>query len=92
MKKKELNELRGKSVKELRKLASDKRGEAEKVKMKIFAGKEKNLKLKRNLTREVAKILTLIREKEIIESLEVKKPEVKEEKKEEKGKPQRGSA
>jgi len=86
MKKKELNELRGKSVKELRKLASDKRGEAEKVKMKIFAGKEKNLKLKRNLSREVAKILTLAREKEIIESLEQRDDGQKEVKKEEEGK------
>jgi len=48
--------------------------------MKIMGGKEKNLKVRRNLTREIAKILTLVREKEIIEalsSLEPKKEEVK---------------
>lgn len=70
MKIKELKELRGKSVKDLAKLVSEKKLEIEKTKMKILGGKEKNLKVGRNLSREVAKILTLIREKEIIESLE----------------------
>jgi len=62
----------------LKKLVADKKLEAEKAKMKIFAGKEKNLKVKKNLSQEIAKILTLVREKEIIESLE-KKVEVKKE-------------
>lgn len=73
MKKKEYNELRKKTIKELRKIVVVKKLETEKAKMKMLGGKEKNLKLKKNLSSEVAKILTLIREKEIIESLE-KKP------------------
>ena len=77
MKIKELTGLRGKSIKELTKLAYEKRTEATKKKMEIMSGKEKNLKVYRNLMTEVAKILTLVREKEIIESLEPK--EVKEE-------------
>lgn len=77
MKIKELTSLRGKSIKELAKLAYEKRTEATKKKMEIMSGKEKNLKVYRNLMTEVAKILTLVREKEIIESLEPK--EVKEE-------------
>jgi len=78
MKRKEFNDLRGKEIKDLKKLVADKKLEAEKAKMKIFAGKEKNLKVKKNLSQEIAKILTLVREKEIIESLE-KKVEVKKE-------------
>ncbi len=69
MKKKEYNELRGKNIKELRKIVIAKKNDEEKAKMKILGGKEKNLKLKRNLSSEIAKILTLIREKEIIEKL-----------------------
>lgn len=72
MKKKEFNELKTKSIKDLKKLAADKKMEAEKAKMKILGGREKNLKLKRNLASEIAKILTLVREKEIVESLQPK--------------------
>ena len=77
MKRKEINELREKTIQELGKLASTKKIEAEKAKMKILGGKEKNLKVRKNLAHEIAKILTLIREKEIIESLEPKKEEAK---------------
>lgn len=79
MKRKELNELRGKNIKDLNKIALEKRLESEKARMKMFGGKEKNLKVGRNLAREIAKILTLIREKEIIESLQPKVEEKKEE-------------
>jgi len=81
MKIKEFNELRSKNIKELKKIALEKKLEAERAKMKIFSGKEKNLKVKRNLSREVAKILTLVREKEIIESLQPKKENKEEVKK-----------
>lgn len=86
MKRKEFNELRNKKTEDLKNLVVAKKVEAEKVAMKIMAGKEKNLKLERNLRTEIAKILTLVREKEIIESLEEKtgeKEEIKEVKKEE---------
>jgi hypothetical protein len=65
-------------------MASVKRAEATKKKMQILGGKEKNLKAHRNLRADVAKILTLVREKEILEKVQ---PEVKqEETKEQKGK------
>lgn len=57
-------------------MISVKRTEAIKKKMQILAGKEKNLKLYRNLRAEIAKILTLVREKEILEKVQ---PEVKSE-------------
>lgn len=78
MKRKEFLSLREKNIPELKKMVLIKKDEAEKAKMKTMAGKEKNLKVRKNFAREIAKILTLIREKEIIESLEMK-PEVKKE-------------
>ena len=78
MKRKEFNELREKTPKELMKIVMKKKAEAEMAKMKILSGKEKNLKLTKNLTHEVAKILTLVREKEIVESLESKEVKRKE--------------
>ncbi|MGA3291751.1 MAG: 50S ribosomal protein L29 [Candidatus Microgenomates bacterium] len=70
MKRKDFTGLREKTIKDLKALASKKRIESIKTKMGIMSGKEKNLKLHRNLDREIAKILTLIREKEIIEKLQ----------------------
>ncbi len=72
MKRKEFNDLRKKNIQELEKIALEKKLEAEKAKMKMLGGKEKNLKVRKNLAKEIAKILTLVREKEIIESLQLK--------------------
>jgi ribosomal protein L29 len=69
MKRKDYQELKGKTVKELLKMAATKQGEAIKKKMQIMGGKEKNLKLYRQIRLEVAKILTLAREKDIIEKI-----------------------
>ena len=78
MKRKDYTDLKTKTVKELIKMASDKKIEAIKKKMDILGGKEKNLKLHRNFRAEVAKILTLAKEKEILEKLQPKIEEVKE--------------
>ncbi len=77
MKRKEFNDLREKNAQELEKIVLGKKLEIEKAKMKIIGGKEKNLKVRKNLAQEIAKILTLIREKEIIEGLEAKNEEGK---------------
>jgi len=69
MKRKDYIDLKGKTIAELIKLASAKRTESIKKKMQILGGKEKNLKTHRNLRAEVAKILTLVREKEILEKM-----------------------
>jgi ribosomal protein L29 len=69
MKRKDYIDLKGKTVAELIKMASAKKMESVKKKMQILAGKEKNLKMHRNLRAEVAKILTLVREKQILEEL-----------------------
>jgi ribosomal protein L29 len=77
MKKRDYTDLKGKTVKELIKLASSKRSEAVKKKMQVLGGKEKNIKTYRNLRADIAKILTLIREKEILEKVQPKVEENK---------------
>lgn len=72
MKKKEFNDLKVKEMKALKKLANEKRLEASKKRMEIVGGKEKNLKATNNLRHDLAQILTVIREKEIIEKLQPK--------------------
>jgi len=84
MKRKEFNELKGKEIKDLFKLAVGKKLEAKKAKLSIISGKEKNLKTYRNLRREIAQVQTVIREKEIIASLQP--AAVKSEEKQKKGK------
>jgi ribosomal protein L29 len=70
MKRKEFIDLKSKDIKDLRRLATEKKRASTKAKMQISGGKEKNLKEYKNIRLEVAKILTLIREKEILEKLD----------------------
>jgi len=67
MKKKDLTDLRNKKINELEKLLSKKRNELINTYAKIKAGQEKNLKKAKNIRRDVAQILTIIREKELLE-------------------------
>jgi len=70
MKKKEFTDLRTKDLKTLKKLARDKKLEADKKRMEIMGGKEKNLKSTNNLRHDLAQILTVVKEKEILEKLQ----------------------
>ena len=76
MKRKDYIDLKGKTVAELTKMVFAKRTESVKKKMQILAGKEKNLKVYRNLRIEIAKILTLVKEKEILEKITSEKEAV----------------
>ncbi len=69
MKKKDYTDLKSKSVKDLLKMVSAKTNEAAKKQMEIAGGKEKNLKVVANLRRDIAQILTLVKQKEIVEAL-----------------------
>ena len=69
MKRKEFNDLKTKDIKSLKKLSMEKKFEADKKKMEITGGKEKNLKATNNLRHDLAQILTVIREKEILEKI-----------------------
>ncbi|QQG42021.1 MAG: 50S ribosomal protein L29 [Candidatus Woesebacteria bacterium] len=77
MKRKEFTGLKNKSIKDLEKLVREKKEESLKKKMEGISGKDKNLKNYRNLRREIAQALTLIKEKQIIEELKSKSEEVK---------------
>jgi ribosomal protein L29 len=70
MKKKDFTELKKKDLKALNKLISEKKAESLKIKVAAVAGKEKNLKIFSNLRREIAQMLTLVKEKQILEKLE----------------------
>lgn len=69
MKRKELTDLKSKTIKDLIKMVMDKKFEAKKISLSISGGKEKNLKAGKNVRRDIAQILTVIKEKEIIEKL-----------------------
>ena len=79
MKKEELTNLRTKTISELVKMSVERKNEAEVVYAKIKVGQEKNVKKAFNLRKELAQILTILREKEITEQAkeEIKKEEDK---------------
>jgi len=70
MKKLDFKNLRSKKAEELKKMAGEKSLEIIKTEAKIKAGQEKNLKKARNLKKEVAQILTIIKEMEILDKLQ----------------------
>ena len=69
MKRKEFADFKTKSVKELQKFVIEKKTEMGKKRVEMFSGREKNLKYFNNLRRDVAQIMTILKEKEIIEKL-----------------------
>lgn len=72
MKRKEFTDLKNKTIEDLTKFVREKREDSLKKKMEGVSGKDKNLKSYRNLRREIAQVLTLIKEKQIIEKLKKK--------------------
>lgn len=67
MKKNDLNSFRAKTAIELKKEVVKRRVEISSHYAKIKAGQEKNLKKAKNARRDLAQILTLIRQKELLE-------------------------
>jgi len=67
MKKKDFENIKTKDIADLQKLAAEKRLEVAKLFAKIKAGQEKNPKVMKMTRRELAQILTLVRQKEIAE-------------------------
>jgi ribosomal protein L29 len=82
MKRNMLRDLRSKKLTDLEKMASEKRAEVDKARAEMKASKEQNLRKVKNLRRDLAQILTVVREKEIIN--EENKEEVSDEQKESK--------
>ncbi len=67
MKTKDLKQLRTKTIKELEGLIKAKKQDLLLSYAKIKAGKEKNTSLIKRIRRDIAQLLTLVREKEILE-------------------------
>lgn len=67
MKKKDIRDLRLKSPKELMKMVAEKRKELAVFTSGVVLQKEKNVKKGKLARKEIARILTLLREKEILE-------------------------
>lgn len=64
MKKNELSQKRNKELEELRKELKEKRQELVKVRLEVSTGKIKNKRASKNLKKDIAQLLTLIKEKE----------------------------
>lgn len=67
MRKKDLQKLREENIGKLNELARQKRIEILKLKAETRVGREKDFKKVRNLRKDLAQILTMIREKELVE-------------------------
>ena len=67
MKKKELKTLREKTIKELRTKVEKLRLDVQLTYAKVKVGQEKNIKKAKNERKDIAQILTIIKEKEIME-------------------------
>jgi ribosomal protein L29 len=65
IKKNELLALRKKELVELLKMVEEKKLKMAKARTEITAGREKNLKAAKHFATEIAKILTVVREKEL---------------------------
>ena len=75
MKKKDLAGIKKTSKEELKSLAEKKSLDLSKAKAAMKAGQEKNLKKVKLLRHEISQILSILREKEIVEKLDEKKVE-----------------
>lgn len=72
MKINELNKLKKKEKQELEKISADNKIELVKIRAEVSAGNENNNKKIKNLKRDIAQILTVIREKELLEEVSEK--------------------
>ena len=68
MKKKDLSNLREKKQSELVELVEDKKNELTGTHAKVVAGQEKDLKKVKGLRKDIAQILTILREMDISEA------------------------
>ena len=70
MKKKDLKALRTKNEQDIRSTLEKKRAEVLDGFLKVKTGKQKNKKVIRTLRKDVAQILTILREREIVKDME----------------------
>lgn len=70
MQKTELKKIRAENPEELAKSIQGKKLEIARILAKISSGQEKNLKKAKNLKRDLAQVLTVIKEVEIVQKLQ----------------------
>lgn len=75
MKKKELSQLRTKSIDELAKTAAQLNEEIAQLSLEVKVGKHKNVRTIKNKRRELAQVLTVLREKELLSETEMEEAE-----------------
>lgn len=76
MKNKQLTDLRKKDIIELRKTLQHKRDDLDKIKLDLALGQENDFKKANRFKKDIAQIMTLIKEKEMVE-LELNKSKTK---------------
>jgi len=76
MNSKDLKKIKGVQISELYKTLAKKKQEAALTSVKMAAGKEKNLKSYKSLKKDIAQLLTIITEKEIVKQSDNKDDEL----------------
>ena len=67
MKTKDLQNLKGKTVAELKKAALEKSSGLNKLRTELMTGKHKNVRVVKNARQDLARIYTILKEKELLE-------------------------
>ncbi|OGD92531.1 50S ribosomal protein L29 [Candidatus Curtissbacteria bacterium RIFCSPHIGHO2_01_FULL_41_44] len=73
MKNKDLNELKNKSIENLKKIIADQEKEEKQTRLKLKIGKIKNVHLANQKRKDIAKIKTIIAEKNFMEVIKNQK-------------------
>ena len=68
MKIKELTDLRKKDINELKNILKDKKDDLDKINLDLSLGQESDHKKASRVKKDIAQIMTIVREKEIIEA------------------------
>lgn len=72
MKTKDLQSLKGKTVAELLKLAKEKASGLNKLRTQTLTGKHKNVRIVKNTRQDLARLYTILKEKELTEKGAIK--------------------
>lgn len=78
MKTKELLEIRKKSIDQLKKMIEDKKEDLRKINLDMTLGQESNVKKAKLLKTEIAQLMTITREKELLETVDKTEDETNE--------------
>ncbi len=77
MKTKDLNDIRKKDIEELRKTVEEKKEDLRKVNLDTTLGQEDNPKKAKLIKKDIAQIMTIVKEKLLLEKIQTKQSEEK---------------